>query len=84
MILYDCPTPDVANLIPDGKVDGLTVSDVKGANIVEICKGNTRKVVHVNCLWYRMGSQETAVPIEAQKPERALWQPAAIDHSIVM
>ena len=72
-----------------GKLDprwegGCTVSDVKGESTVEICKGNTRKVIHVNRLRYRMGSQETAVPIEAQKPERVLWQPPAIDHSIVM
>ena len=55
-----------------GKLDprwegGWTVSNVKGESTVEICKGNTRKVVHVNHLRYHMGSQETAVPIEAQK-----------------
>ena len=72
-----------------GKLDprwegGWTVSNVKGESTVEICKGNTRKVVHVNRLQYRIGSQETAVPIEAQKPERVLWQPPPIDHSIVL
>jgi len=72
-----------------GKLDprwesGWTVKDVKGESTVEIGKGNSRKVGHVNRLQYRMRSQETSVPVELEGSERTLWQPPVIDHSTVM